>query len=33
MNTVTVYTGPLRGIPAPRHGLIARMWLRIAWRR
>jgi hypothetical protein len=32
MRTVTLYTGPLRGIPAPRHGLIARLWRAVMWR-
>jgi hypothetical protein len=30
MNTVTIAA---HIIPAPRHGLIARLWLKVAWRR
>jgi hypothetical protein len=32
MNTVTLYTGPLRGIPAPRHGPLMRCWRWLVWR-
>lgn len=32
MSGVTLYTGPVRGIPAPRHGWMLRLWRAVMWR-